>query len=1121
MTRNVLKRLGLSRIAFIAGVGLPLIIATSARAQAPAAPAPAGAQAEAERVIVTGSNIPTAEEVGPNPVLNLNRDLINKSGERSTEQLLRDQPVANANSVQVQNNGTSQSAGPVGTSSVSLRGFDPSATLVLIDGRRVTAFPGTGFFDLNTIPLPAIESIEILKDGASATYGADAVAGVVNFKLYKDYRGAQVTLDYGDTLDKDAGLYSGDILFGTGDDKVSINGDIFFFHHNSTFNIDRGNSLKPPFLSSNAIPFNLQVSRATVLPLLGLHPDPIANLNPVNNPGFFTTVPDPNTPGQTLTILNAAGLALVGHPTNPADPMFQNRNDATNLAKIPGVRKLNGLGGQAGAPTAVGPFVGFVPNNLFFTTPPTKTNGLLPATDYIYANGRVRSPFSVLPGFNFNLQSSSYPEQERWGGYAAFNDKLCDDQVQLYGDFYYDDVKTHDELAPGATGSFETKGQGTLFIPPKTAFAIDPVTGLQISPPNTPTAKEVGMPTGAFNPFNPFQQIISAGTRARLFDWGNRFFDEENEAWLATLGVKGDKLFDGNWGYDAGFRYSQILQVGQVRDTSVTRFDRIVNGNDPLFDPNSSQFIGTTVPFNPFGNKGTPFDQKLIDFARLNEKNLTENKLTELNLNIYTTDLFDMPAGPVGLAFGGEWRRENFEFNPDDQARLGDEVGVAVAPPSRGGRKDYAFYTEAQIPLFSPEMGIWGLHNVEFTASARYEAFRNNDTDVLVPKVSLRWQPFDEQLTIRSTWGEGFLEPSLLEFFGGNLFTLAPTVLNGHPEPETTTEITANRNLHPERSRNWSGGAVYTPKWFQNLIPNTTLTIHVDLWDIERKGVVIVPSDQEVVSRFVKGTLLPGEEVDVDPATGSVNFVKTTFANSGKENANGADLGFQLQFQTANWGTFTWLTETTYLNSFVFQATDSRFAHEVSGRSVSDPWDSAALFGNATIGDGWLKWKGLSRIDWAWRNFDLNWTVHYLDGYHEEIQPNSVTMSPLYFLDHGFLAHSSDHYVHGTWFFDCQASYTIVFTPPVESAPVAGYSKGGKEVMTNKEGKEIESTAAYSMPCWKTLLNNTTLTVGCNDVFGQDPPPSRGFEAGNANNYPGATYDNLGRFVYGEIKKKF
>jgi len=163
-----------------------------------------------ERVIVTGSNIPTAEEVGPNPVFSLNRDLINKSGQNTTvEQLLKTQPVMNASSVPVQNNGTAQ-AGPRGSASVSLRGFDPGASLVLVDGRRVAPFPGSansgaGFVDLLTIPITAVQSIEILKDGASTTYGADAVAGVVNLKLYKDYRGAQVTLLYGNTLDKDAG----------------------------------------------------------------------------------------------------------------------------------------------------------------------------------------------------------------------------------------------------------------------------------------------------------------------------------------------------------------------------------------------------------------------------------------------------------------------------------------------------------------------------------------------------------------------------------------------------------------------------------------------------------------------------------------------------------------------------------------------------------------------------------------------------------------------------------------------------------------------------------------------------------------------------------------------------
>src|SRR6202043_1015585 len=100
------------------------VIASSAFAQNPPPPppgtVPAGAQAEAERVIVTGSNIPTAEEVGPNPVLNLNRDFINKSSERTAEKLLQDMPIANANAVPIANNNTGQN-GPTGTSSVSLR----------------------------------------------------------------------------------------------------------------------------------------------------------------------------------------------------------------------------------------------------------------------------------------------------------------------------------------------------------------------------------------------------------------------------------------------------------------------------------------------------------------------------------------------------------------------------------------------------------------------------------------------------------------------------------------------------------------------------------------------------------------------------------------------------------------------------------------------------------------------------------------------------------------------------------------------------------------------------------------------------------------------------------------
>jgi iron complex outermembrane receptor protein len=1054
MTRNVLKTLGFVPIACVAAVGLPLILATSAFGQAgttgaqsaagstqpggqPAAGAPTTGSAEAERVIVTGSNIPTAEEVGPNPVLALNRDLIEKSGERQAAELLRDLPIANANGVPISNNSTGFTPG---AASVSLRGFTPSATLVLIDGRRVTPYPvgqgGTSSFqDLFTIPLPAIQSIEILKDGASTTYGADAVAGVVNLKFWKDYRGAQVTLQYGNTIDKDSAIYQGDVLFGIGDDKVQITGDIFFYHHNSLFNRDRGNSARPPFLSSNATPFNLQLSKAVVA---------------------------------------AAGGRVV-----------------------PGASLVE------------------------FGTAPTDTNGLSPASAYIYAGGRVRGPGSPLPGFNFNAFSGSYPEQERYGGYASFNDKVCEDMVQIYGDFYYTKVKTHNELAPGATGSFFTPGQVTIAIPPRMPLngmappntprfvgepgtgPINPLTGQPtLAPGENPTAVQ----PNAFNPFNPFNQIISGGSRARLLEFGNRTFDNTSNAYLATLGVKGDKLLDGNWGYDAGFRYSEIENDSTQKQVSASRFNRILNAADPIFDPTSDQFIGTTVPYNPFGSgfRPPPSNAATVAFATIHPKDIDISKLTELDLNIYTTELFKLPAGGVGLALGAQFRRENLSQDPDTLELEGDIIGSTATAITHAGRKDYAIYAETRVPLFSPEMGIVGLHSVEVTGAVRFEEFLNNSTNVMVPKVGLRWQPFDEQLTLRSTWGEGFREPSLIELYASPTTGLLPTnrkLPSGVVvrEPETTIVSSSNPNLQPEDSRAWTGGVVYTPKW----VPWGTLTLSIDLWDIERRGVVASPSAQEVLNRFSRGALLPGEVVQIDPATQGANFVRTAFQNAGRENGRGADLGGQYQIQT-QFGTFTALSQWAYLDQFVFQGTTESKGRNVTDQ-VSDP---------GTGGDGWYRWRGVSRLDWAWHNFDLNATWRYVGGYRE-ILKNGLTGNP------GFPDGVHEHFVHPTSFIDGQASYSLIFTPPVEQQPVAGYSKGGKEVVTSKDGKQVESTAAYSMPCWQTILNNSTITLGCNNIFGQDPPKQFGLFFANSNNYPGFEYDNIGRFWYIELKKKF
>ena len=115
-----------------------------------------------------------------------------------------------------------------------------------------------------------------------------------------------------------------------------------------------------------------------------------------------------------------------------------------------------------------------------------------------------------------------------------------------------------------------------------------------------------------------------------------------------------------------------------------------------------------------------------------------------------------------------------------------------------------------------------------------------------------------------------------------------------------------------------------------------------------------------------------------------------------------------------------------------------------------------------------------------------------------------------------------EHWIKGTWTFDVQGTYNFVFAPPVESQPVAGYSKDSKEMTHDKDGKAFKptQTANYSMPCWKNLVNNTGITVGCNNVFGQDNPTAFG-GFGNITGYPGFIYDAVGRFVYFSLTKKF
>src|SRR5437764_4480317 len=188
------------------------------------APSPA-AVAEVERVIVTGSNIPTAEETGPNPVDTYRPADIEKLGIRNATDLTTFLPHEAGRTVNL-----NIANGGDGTVQFNLRGLLPKEPLVLVDGKRV-AYGSLGVagasqsVDVKLIPFPMIDHIDILKDGASPVYGSDAVAGVVNFFLIHKFRGLEIGGSYGNTnlgASNDMGEWEAWIKAGTGDDKTNI-----------------------------------------------------------------------------------------------------------------------------------------------------------------------------------------------------------------------------------------------------------------------------------------------------------------------------------------------------------------------------------------------------------------------------------------------------------------------------------------------------------------------------------------------------------------------------------------------------------------------------------------------------------------------------------------------------------------------------------------------------------------------------------------------------------------------------------------------------------------------------------------------------------------------------------
>src|SRR5881398_1773093 len=773
----------------LAVVGGSLLIAREISAQAlvsavVASPPPAqvttSATAEVERIIITGSNIPTAEEVGPNPVDTYRPADIEKLGIRNATDLTTFLPQQ-AGGAMNQNFGASGD----GTVQFNLRGLLAKETLVLVDGKRVAlgslnAVGFSGGVDINLLPFPMIDHIDILKDGTSAVYGSDAITGVVNFFLIHKFRGLEIGGSYGNTnlgASNDMGEWEAWIKAGTGDDKTNIVVIADFWERTGgLFSRDRG-------LSSNAfeIPWGGIDNRSE------------------------------HEPGHIGDIIGFRLIPKLFFSANSPPP-----HSAPNVARSPFYKN----------PFVIAPNAYPGPPGINFVTgvPETGPIQYKGGGDYFFFNHAAFTP--------------ALPPADRQAFYGSFTRDLCDKYLVLFADFKYVRSFFDTSLAavPLVPDPFKMPGTNIGFSP----FSIS----VPIQNPFNPftvadaTLDINGVPTPITTGVR-FRGINDTGPRSEKFTYWDTLFD---------VGLKGEMGEFGDyfktWNWEAGFRYSrnegQNLSVGDVSAPGL---------RDALLDTDPATAFDPCLGFLGRNSKAA----RSGVYVTLQNTGEFELPLGYVTIN---GDLFNLWAGPVSFAIGGEYRGERMTRDRDPLNQTSQSIVSVDGQAFRANRDVWSIYEEVRVPFTSPTWNFPGFYSFEVDFAEREEWYSQNTSTVLPlgfqpfvphastqynaqkPKISVRWQPLDPKyigaITLRGSYTEAFHAPTLAELApaGSQNFPGVIDPFSSQTDIQVEERISGNPFLHPEVAYEWTYGAVYSPKWLKGL------TVSADWWHIDMRDIV-------------------------------------------------------------------------------------------------------------------------------------------------------------------------------------------------------------------------------------------------------------------------------------------
>lgn len=894
---------------------------------APGALAQDGSSADdqLEEIITTGSRIKRADLDSASPVTVIDRDILLAQGITDVGSLLQRMPSMAGSPI-----GTTTNNGGNGSVEIDLRGMGVDRTLTLINGKR-TVDGG----DYQTIPANMIERVEILKDGASAVYGADAVAGVVNIITRRDFEGFEVSLQNSDFFDMDDGAQNAvGILAGKNFESGNVVFGAEFVDQSQAFQSDA--------------PWDYFQNSYYIYPE-GCEAQLTATYDGTASGGCFP-IGSSRIPESRLQFFSVRDINDNGTPADTDD-------DFPNPGDHPG----NGLflvGTPATTPYTVGSMIphdgrtyNYAPVN-YIQTPYERTNLF------------TEAHFDLTDTVRFNMS--------------------------LRGNFR----ESAQELAPLPFTGGDPMHNG-FFINPTTG-ANTPYTGVSennyylrqaIDAWNADPANAAPADQLTYQPLvNPRRRMIET----------NRRFTQDITQIQATVGFEG--IFnDMDWEvhYNRGYRSRTDIDSGQFSGARLQNAlgpsaDLDGNGQPECYAQpgtdaggvDASTLIAGCVPLNMFGGgvvdpvtsqpTVTTLTPDMVAYVSVDLIDTFTDTMDTFGASI-AGSAFDLPGGELGWAVGYGYWGQKYTYAPDSGKQSGAVTGN-VGAGTDGSLYNNSIFAEVLAPIMDN-----GTQSLDLKAGVRYDDWSAFDGDTTW-QFGVEFQALDS-LKLRATAGSVFRAPTVSNLFGGLVdsfptfsdpcnaanFANSPGCAQIAPQfdNQVNSKVGGNPALIPETGETFTAGLVWNPEFGDS---DTTLTL--DYWQVDIEDGISSLGVTNILDECYVNQNATACSLVVRNADYTINSIFDTDLNVADQGARGVDT--EVRWATDNdWGQWESALLWSHLLERTKTATPTSTEDDLSGR-YTDP--------TAEDGGAYAENKFNYSVQWFRNGLSVGYFGEFVDG---------------------------------------------------------------------------------------------------------------------------------------------